>query len=1438
MSCFLTVRALNQYPMRRRFVLFFLLMTVLTNVVSAKPITTINRLINKQMALTEPIDYHITSSEVPLEQSTIDINHEDAWVFFDNIRPQVVINNLLGSIKINGAAIVNNVNARVTLYKHGTVIIPHKSSYKPLTVYSGENLTGESVSYGLGYFKTLALDNDIRSFVLKRGYMATMANNADGTGYSRSFVAQDADEVFTLAPDPLYGRISSIRVVQWKYVSKKGWCTTDGNIDWQAGLVDATWCYTWSADRSSTNNLEYIPIKQHLYWPGWDQIYNLNGNTGVLGYNEPDHSEQHDGQVYTAEMARNNMNDYLKTGVRVGSPSPTDRSWISSYIGLCDAAAIRVDFVAMHAYWGGLTPQNWYNNLKAWYDATKRPLWITEWNNGANWTSESWPTGTEAQQAKQLADLKGILYVLDTASFVERYSIYDWVEDKRAMQINGKLTPAGEYYKNNKPDLAYNPAMQVIPKVPAISTPTFSKSLDPLTGNITFTLTDKNGELTDYITLQKMLPNGLYTDVAILPERAFDLGGTTVTYVHTPTDEERDGAYYRFKYTHLNGKVLYSAALGGNYYADDAWSLNDQPDGDYYLVNAATGQFLTDNGGTTPVYADKTDTGNQVWTLFKDTTGRYKISAKASSAFLTENARFGTDQYYPTWNSYEILRKKGSDSIAIQNGDKAGTHFWTTTATTITGKGSTSMPGFPFRLMPINGPGFLPTLRHKNTTYQRAIDVQAGDSLVLDPQALNTEGNWLWNTGATTDSLPLDNVQQSASYTVTHTLGEASSRGTYEVTVYTINTLSDGYYYLQSQTDGSYLTNDGTSNPLFTNRTPASENARIWFLKKDPTSQRYMIQNCDKGRRHLNENGRFAATTFNPALHTFNLYNPVGTNVYALRNDSNAGTHYWVINGSLITGKGSSTLKGYAFTLVPAQPTLTLYPYINTKATDSLVVTTGTAVTLQPAASLPGGSWRWDNGDTTATLSVTQTGSYRVTYRLNNDSVTTRFKVEFHQANTLPSGTYYLKNAQEGSYLTYTGTSYPEFLGKELFDVNKQLWSISKDAATGRYKISSVANPAFFLDEYGRYNGGTYYATWNSVTLYNQQGSSLYAIQNGGSAGTNYWRIAANTLRGKGTPSLAGFPFEIVDPATDPVELAASAMISLNQGDYILTNKVEAPLGSTVNLKLYVTRQGGRYYWNTGDTTQVLTLTNVQTNDTLTATYIQGSDTLSTTFTIYTFELNGLPNGDYHIVNESTGKYLSYVSAGIKPSFSTHYPAVAQRQAWTFTLDPSVNRYNIRPVMNPSCLLTATADLAIVTYDKNKHSYELYGETTSELVGFRNGGSSGNAFWTASASNINGSGSTSPVYPFRLVPYQPSSLPGTWSREAITLWPNPVETTFELSLPEAATFTLVSLDGKVLFTKACQAGQNTLSMEQYPAGSYLGRINAGGNQVIVKLVKQ
>jgi hypothetical protein len=68
-----------------------------------------------------------------------------------------------------------------------------------------------------------------------------------------------------------------------------------------------------------------------------------------------------------------------------------------------DAVGLRVDFVAIHYYWcydpsnpSGAASQM-YNFLKAVYDQTKRPIWITEWNNGADWTGCGDPTFAQQQ---------------------------------------------------------------------------------------------------------------------------------------------------------------------------------------------------------------------------------------------------------------------------------------------------------------------------------------------------------------------------------------------------------------------------------------------------------------------------------------------------------------------------------------------------------------------------------------------------------------------------------------------------------------------------------------------------------------------------------------------------------------------------------------------------------------------------------------------------------------------------------------------------------------------------------------------------------------------------------------------------------------------------------------------------------------------------------
>lgn len=488
---------------------------------AANPIETVE-CVTSSRTCSSPLDLHITSAgDAIFDGAVIDLDSEKAWLFFDNIRPNDVISSYASKVLVNGEPMNVDVNCRVVIYEHGSVVMPYTAGIKPLIAYAEENFAGANASYTtdvyycdnpdeempLSMVKPMPQDNTIRSFRLRRGYMVTFACGSDGLGYSRIFIADTADIEMASLPKELDHKISFIRVCKWQYTSKKGWAGSYWKeapkglqyVGEQCDLTRSTWYYNWGASAKATTNparidssynQEFVPEK----WGAggtWDEVYGVCNVSHLIGYNEPDHTEQSNVSVATAieEWPR-----LMKTGLRLGSPATTSNDWLFEFMKEAKKRNYRVDFVVVHAYWGGLSGKEWYDKLKEIHETTGRPLWIKEWNNGANWTSEGWPSGTEAQQQKQLRDLKEILTVMDTTTFIERYSIYNWVEDKRAIILDGKLTPAGEYYAENNPGYFYDSSKEVIPTWSVREAPTLSyEGYSPNEG-IHLSWTDYNGE--------------------------------------------------------------------------------------------------------------------------------------------------------------------------------------------------------------------------------------------------------------------------------------------------------------------------------------------------------------------------------------------------------------------------------------------------------------------------------------------------------------------------------------------------------------------------------------------------------------------------------------------------------------------------------------------------------------------------------------------------------------------------------------------------------------------------------------------------------------------------------------------------------------------------------------------------------------------------------
>jgi hypothetical protein len=410
-------------------------------------------LANTTVTMTGRSELWVTGAGNVLGGSIVNLNSQDAWLFLTNVEPSAVNAAMLSQIRVNGAAAVRGVNVRIVQYELGAVVIPHTPSYQPLQTFSLPEFAGTSQSFGqYVYYDTAGelggMNLNISSLKLKRGYMATIATNANGSGSSKVYVAQDHDLDVSILPGTFDNAVRYIYVVPWRWVSKKG--ASDLGPD----TLDAAWNYNWNNSQNSTLDTEYVPIRQQRYWPGYP--FNKPDTTTLLGYNEPNNPVEDAyeslgmGSVDTAIAV---WPELMATGHRLGSPAVTDggKAWLYEFMDKAIAANLRVDFIAIHNYQAGNSATSLQNWLKDVYDRYKLPIWLTEFNNGANWTG-----GTDPTLAQNATAIGSFINMMDTTPWIERYSIYSRVEAVREMTYtDGTLTPAGQVYHDNASPIGY-----------------------------------------------------------------------------------------------------------------------------------------------------------------------------------------------------------------------------------------------------------------------------------------------------------------------------------------------------------------------------------------------------------------------------------------------------------------------------------------------------------------------------------------------------------------------------------------------------------------------------------------------------------------------------------------------------------------------------------------------------------------------------------------------------------------------------------------------------------------------------------------------------------------------------------------------------------------------------------------------------------------------
>lgn len=386
-----------------------------------------------------------------LVNSTINLEGGDAWLFFTNVDiDEFRTSDLVDKIKINSENIREGVNVDFIRYYYGLYIKPKVENYIPLYLYKDNDETAYPVSLDKVYTggEIPVGDNAASKIMLKRGHMLVMADNADGTGNSKVFVAEKNNLEIKL-DDDLKNKVSFIRTVPWNYVTKKG---IGGKFALRKEL-GISWHYRWGiqVDDASTFEHDYVP----MFWgnvkeDGLNNVFQMKLTNHVLSFNEPDGKDQAN---LTPEVALERYPAILKLGLRTGSPACKEgqwKNWLAEFMEGCKQKNYRVDFIAIHWYdwgnWGNTndpSPENidamvnrLKNDIDNCYAKYGLPIWITEFNANTNRDTET-----------QIRFLEKALPMLEAHPHVERYAYFqpskgtgDFLDE------NGNLTEVAKAY--------------------------------------------------------------------------------------------------------------------------------------------------------------------------------------------------------------------------------------------------------------------------------------------------------------------------------------------------------------------------------------------------------------------------------------------------------------------------------------------------------------------------------------------------------------------------------------------------------------------------------------------------------------------------------------------------------------------------------------------------------------------------------------------------------------------------------------------------------------------------------------------------------------------------------------------------------------------------------------------------------------------------------
>ena len=250
-------------------------------------------------------------------------------------------------------------------------------------------------------------------------------------------------------------------------VAKRGVCQSTGTMDFASRLVQlkANWYYTWGLEPAGgIEGVEFVP----MFWGASsvtaencrkvNELYEQGKVFYVLGFNEPDLSEESNMKVSDALDKWEFLCSHLDSRIKLVSPAPSypTRTWLEDFMKGIRERGLRCDYVAVHMY-AGIGTTNYQTVIRDVYNKYGKKVWITEFaprddnarNNGYNSYTIS----------RVLSQMKVLLPAYEQMPEVFRYSWFGCASSSmiglvssRFFGDDGAITELGTYYASLNPN--------------------------------------------------------------------------------------------------------------------------------------------------------------------------------------------------------------------------------------------------------------------------------------------------------------------------------------------------------------------------------------------------------------------------------------------------------------------------------------------------------------------------------------------------------------------------------------------------------------------------------------------------------------------------------------------------------------------------------------------------------------------------------------------------------------------------------------------------------------------------------------------------------------------------------------------------------------------------------------------------------------------------